>query len=422
MSFLRELIPPAGVVRVLAASNLAKTTAHGILLSVSVLYFTRTVGIPATQVGLALSVGAAAGMCASIPAGRAADVLGPRYTTVGFLFLLGVFASGYAFVGGFAGLLAVTTLALMAESAANASRGALVAGLVPQQDRARALSYLRSMANLGVSFGAIAGGVALHVDTRRAYVGLLLTAGALFVVAGLAFLRVPPVPPAPAPDAGPRWVVLRDRPYAVVSLLNAVLVTNGGILLVALPIWITQRTSAPVVVYSAIVLVNTVAVVLFQVRASRGSEDVPGGARALRRSGILLAGCCALFALAAGLPSRVAVAVLLAGALVHVLGEMLYSAGSWALSFGLAPDHAQGQYQGLFGMSTQLGSMVTPLAVTTLIIGLGRTGWFLLAGSLAAAGLSAPAVARWAARARAPESAAPDPAAAGAAQTVHTGQ
>lgn len=401
MSFLRDLIPPAGPVRVLAVSNLAKTAAHGILMAVSVLFFTRTVGIAPNEVGLALTLGAAFGMCASIPAGRMADVLGARNTTVGFLCLLGVFVCGYPLVGGFWGLLLVVSLALMAESATDAARGALVAGLVPAGERVRAWSYLRSVANLGVSLGAVAGGVALKFDNRQAYVSLLAVAGALFVLAGLAYLRVPKVAPVrAAADGSSPWIVLRDRPYAVVALLNSILIMNSGILIVALPIWIADRTDAPPLVYSAILVVNTLCVVLFQVRASRGSEHVPGGARALRRSGVLLAVCCAVFALAAGQPAWLAVVILLAGALVHVAGELLYSAGSWSLAFGLAPDHAQGQYQGLFAMSTQLGSMVTPVAATTLIIGLGWPGWLGFALLLLGAGLAAPPVASWAQRTR----------------------
>ena len=400
MSFLRELIPPVGVVRVLCVSNLAKTTAHGIIMSVSVLFFTRTVDIPAERVGLALTIGAALGMLASIPAGRTADLLGPRTTTVVFLCLLGVFVCGYAFVTGFVGLLMVAALVLMAESATDAARGALVAGLIPAEERVKAWSYMRSVANLGVSLGAVAGGVGLYFDSRTAYIGLLLAAGVLFAGAGLAYLRVPTVDPVPKQQDGPRWIVLRDKPYAVVALLNAVLVTNNGILIVALPIWISERTQAPPALYSVILVLNTVCVVLLQVRASKGSEQVPGGAKALLRSGVLLAFCCALFALSAGQPDWLAAVILLAGALVHVFGEMLWSAGSWSLSFGLAPDHAQGQYQGLFGMSTQLGSMVTPIAVTTLIIGLGWPGWLIFGVALLAAGIAAPPVAAWAERTR----------------------
>ncbi|MEU7026403.1 MFS transporter [Streptomyces sp. NPDC015232] len=402
MALLDDIVPPPGIVRTLCLSNFAKTAGHGVLMAVSVLFFTRTVGIPAEQVGLALSIGAAMAMAASIPAGRLADVVGPRNTTVGFLLLLGVFVGAYAFVESFAALVVVTSLALMAESSTDAARGALIAGLIPQEERVRAWSYMRAVSNLGVTLGAAAGAVALWFDSRPAYVGLLIAGGAMFLIAGAAYLTVPSVDPAPKERTGPKWVVLRDLPYAAVALLNSVLVMNVAILTVALPIWITGHTEAPKWLYSAILILNTIMVVLFQVRAGKGSETVRGGARTLRRCGVFLALCCGLFALAADRPVWVAVAALLAGAVVHVIGEMLYSAGSWSLAFGLAPDHAQGQYQGMFGMSTQLGSMVTPALATLLIVKLGWPAWVVFAALLLAAGLAAPAVASWAERTRKP--------------------
>ncbi|MFF6773457.1 MFS transporter [Streptomyces sp. NPDC012637] len=402
MAILDDIIPPPGIVRTLCLSNFAKTAGHGVLMAVSVLFFTRTVGIPAEQVGLALSIGAAMAMAASIPAGRLADVMGPRNTTVGFLLLLGVFVGAYAFVESFAALVVVTSLALMAESSTDAARGALIAGLIPQEDRVRAWSYMRAVSNLGVTLGAAAGAVALWFDSRPAYVGLLIAGGAMFLIAGAAYMTVPSVEPAAKENSGPKWVVLRDLPYAAVALLNSVLVMNVAILTVALPIWITGHTDAPKWLYSVILILNTIMVVLFQVRAGKGSEDVRGGARTLRRCGVFLALCCGLFALAADRPVWVAVAALLAGAVVHVIGEMLYSAGSWSLAFGLAPDHAQGQYQGMFGMSTQLGSMVTPALATLLIVRLGWPAWVVFAALLLAAGLAAPAVASWAERTRKP--------------------
>jgi MFS family permease len=401
-TFLRHLVPGRGPIRVLAASSLARTIGNGVLISVTVLFFTRSVGLPAQQVGLGMTIAAALGMLASVPAGHAADVLGARKAAVVFVGLQGLTICGYALVGGFLGFVIACTLVISAQSAGDAARGALVAGVVQGKERVRARAYLRSITNVGISIGAVAGGVALHLDSRTGYVSLLMVCGVLYVVAGAIFLRLPPVPPVEQPDDGPTWVVLRDRPFVAVSLLNAVLVMNGGILTVALPIWIAERTNAPTWVYSGVLILNTVMVVLFQVRASRSSEDVAGGARALQRCGILLAACCLVFALAAGQPPWVAVVVLAVGALVHVLGELLYSAGSWALSYELAPEHAHGQYQGVFGMSTQLGSMVTPVAATTLIIGLGWPGWVVFAAVLLAAGLAAPSVARWAERSRTP--------------------
>ncbi|MFI7276972.1 MFS transporter [Streptomyces sp. NPDC049879] len=402
MSFLQDIIPPKGIVRVLCLSNLSKTSAHGILMTVSVLFFTRAVDIPAAQVGLALTIGAAVGMTASIPAGRLADLLGPRNTTVVCLLLLGGFTACYGFVQNFPGLVLVTSLALAAESSTDAARGALVAGLIPQKERVRAWSYMRAVSNLGVSLGAAGGAVALYFDSRPAYTVMLVAGGVLFIAAGLAYLTVPQVPPVPRDQEGPKWVVLRDAPYAIVALLNSVLIMNIGILTVALPIWMTDETSAPTWLYSLLIILNSVVVVLFQVRAGRGSEEVSGGARALRRSGVLLAVCCAFFAMASGQPTWLAVVILVAGALVHVGGEMFYSAGAWSLAYGLAPDHAQGQYQGMFGMSTQLGTVVTPALATGLIAGLGRPGWLIFSVLLLAAGMAAPSVAAWAERTRLP--------------------
>jgi predicted MFS family arabinose efflux permease len=389
MSLLRDVLPPAGIVRLLAVSNLAKTTAHGVLMTINVLYFTRVLHIAPERVGLALTLGAAVGMLAGVPAGRLADVRGPRAVTVALMVLLGVAACGYAVVGGFAGLLVATAVVIGAESSANAARGALIAGLLPAAQRARALAYMRSTANIGVALGAVAGGLALLLDMKAGYIGLILAAGALFAVSGLAFLRVPAVPATVSTSDGPQWTVLRDAPYAAVAVLNTVLVMADAVLLVAMPIWISERTDVPPSFFTVMLLVNTTAVVLGQTRLSRGTEDVPGGVRAWRRGGVALAAACAVFAVSAGRPAWLAAVILLAGTLVHVLGEMLQSAGAWSLSFGLAPDHAQGQYQGLFEMSTQLGMTLAPLAITAALAGLGALGLVLYAGLFLLAGVAA---------------------------------
>lgn len=406
MSLLKDIIPPPGIVRLLAVSNLAKTTAHGVLMSISVLYFTRVVAIPAARFGLALTLGTAIGMLAGVPAGRIADVHGPRPVTVILMVALGIAACGYAFVEGFVGLVVASAVVLGIESAAHAARGSLLGGLLPTHERAHALALMRSTANVGVSLGAAAGGIGLVLDSKAGYLCLFFAAGVLFAVSGLAFLRVPSVPAVPKAQDGPRLPVLRDHAYAAVALVNAVLVMSDALLLVAMPIWISQYTSAPPALFTVMLLVNTGAVILLQVRISKGSEDVPGGTRAWSRAGIALAACCALFAVSAGRPLWVACALLLAGTLLHVCGEMLHSAGAWSLSYGLAPTHAYGQYQGLFEMSTKLGTSVAPLAVTLALEDLGGTGWLVCGAVFLVAGFRSVPLVRWAERTRVAEPAA----------------
>jgi hypothetical protein len=296
----------------------------------------------------------------------------------------------------FIGFIVTASLVGMADSASEAARGALIAGVIPAEGRVRTRAYLKSVDNIGISLGSVLGGVALSLDTRMFYSVLLVACGALFVVGGLVYIALPPVQRIPRPEGGRNWEALRDPQYMAFGLINAILVMNTGILAVALPLWIVERTSAPAAMYSVILVLNTVIVVLFQVRASRGSEDVRGGACALARCGVLLAACCGLFALAGGQPVWLAVALLGVGAVVHVFGELLYSAGTWALAYELAPEHAQGQYQGVFVMTTNLGNMLTPVLVTALIIGTGSLGWLAFAAAMLGAGLAAPAVGRWA--------------------------
>ncbi|MGX6607630.1 MFS transporter [Micromonosporaceae bacterium Da 78-11] len=400
MKMLEHLVPPPGPIRILAASNLARTFGNGILVSVSVLYFIRSVGISPARVGLGLTIAAAFGMLFSVPTGHAADRLGARNTAIAFVAVQGILVCGYTLVGGFSSFVVAAALVVAAEAGADASRGALVAQAVAKDQRVKARAYLRSVTNIGISLGTVLGGIALQVNTRTAYVVMLLIGGAAFFVGALIYLLLRNEHMTVSKEKASMWLALRDRPFLTITVISAVLVMNDGLLTVALPIWIAARTHAPVAVYSAILLINTITVILFQVRASAGAEDVMGGARALRRSGALFAVCCVLFAVAASFSAWLAVVVLLVGAGVHVIGELLYAAGSWALSYELAPDHAQGQYQGLFGMASRVAETVTPALTALLIIGLGEPGWFIFGALLLIAGLVTPAAARWALRTR----------------------
>jgi dipeptide/tripeptide permease len=64
---------------------------------------------------------------------------------------------------------------------------------------------------------------------------------------------------------------------------------------------------------------------------------------------------------------------------IHVLGELRMSTGSWAILYGLAPEAAQGQYQGTYFAGRQIGDTVAPPLITACVLGLHTAGWFLLA-------------------------------------------
>jgi len=156
---------------------------------------------------------------------------------------------------------------------------------------------------------------------------------------------------------------------------------------VGLPLWIIASTTASAAVNSALLVEDTVVVFLFQVAMSRGADTAKGSARSLRRSGILFAACCLLFALTQHTGPLAAVPLLLGGTLVLVLGEISHATGAFGLSLHLPPPKRLGEYQGVFALGRGLQRTAGPILVTTLVIGMGRTGWALMAALLLLAGL-----------------------------------
>src|SRR3990170_981663 len=69
----RRTIMERGTPRVLAAAELAGSIGNGAFYACSALFFTRIVGLSATEVGVALTVGWASGMLAGVPLGGLAD-------------------------------------------------------------------------------------------------------------------------------------------------------------------------------------------------------------------------------------------------------------------------------------------------------------------------------------------------------------
>ncbi|WP_330440169.1 MFS transporter [Micromonospora sp. NBC_00821] len=395
-----RLLPPPGPARVLTLGTLVKTVGRGLWLVASALFLTRSVGLSATQVGIGLTISALVGVVASAPSGYLADRVGPRGVQVGALFVAGTLTVGLVAVRSFPTFLLVGAATALADAVERGARGALIAGAIPADQRVRTRAYLRATTNVGISVGAVLGGFAIAADTRTGYVALILASAATSLAAAVVFLRLPAVAPVAAPTHGPRLVALRDRPFLAFTVVDGLMSMHFSLLTIALPLWIAGHTRAPAWMVSALTLVNTVLVVLLQVRAANTAATLPGAARAARRAGVAIALACVLFAASGALPTTGAVCLLGLGALAHVTGELWHSAAGWGISFGLAPADAQGQYQGAYGMGYELGKMLAPVVVTTLALGWGVPGWLVLGALFLLLGALVPPVVRWAGRTR----------------------
>ncbi|WP_326667810.1 MFS transporter [Streptomyces sp. NBC_01257] len=404
-------------VRGIAALLSVNAVGNGLFLTISTLWFTQGLGYSVARVGLALTVAGLCGILASLPAGRACDRWNAR-TVLTCLHLLQAAAVGlYAVADSFPVFLVLACLATAGSRANATARATLYAHALPVGIRTRALALLRAVNNVGIGAGAALGSLLLAFDSDAAYRAAIGVSAAAFLLALIPLRRIPLTarPPAAKTDvaqtAAARHAAvpgrraaqpLRDLPYLAVTALNGVVNTLYVVLEVALPLWLLTCTSAPRAMVGWLLVTNTALVVALQVRATRGITGPPQAARAFRRGGLLVAAACLAAACAAHRSPIVAGAVLLAAAVLLTLGEVSSQAGSWTLSYDLAPDHAHGAYQGVYQTGISASQAFGPGLLTTLVIPYGTAGWVALAALFAGAALALPPTARWAARRSAP--------------------
>ncbi|MEU6975581.1 MFS transporter [Streptomyces sp. NPDC046371] len=392
------LLPAPGPQRVIAASNLVNTMGSGLYLTAGVLYFTQAVHLPAAQVGLGLGAAGLVSLVVGIDVGHLADRREARGVYAVTLVVRAAATGGFLFADRLWLFVLTISAAGAAQAAGLAARSPIIrryGGERPQEFRA----YLRAVTNVGISLGALVAGWVVQVGTLTAYQLLIVGTTVAFAASAAALLPLPPVPPAPA-TAGPRRLALKDRPYLLITAVDGVMAVQFKVLTVAIPLWLVEATSAPRWLIGGTMLVNTLIVIALQVRASRGIDSPAAGARAYRRAGVAFLVSCALVSLAAGTPAWAAATLVLTAVVIHTVGELWHAAAGFELSFALAPEHATGQYLGVFGLGAGLAEGFGPALLIALCIGWGRPGWYVAGAMFALTGLAAPLAVRWARRTR----------------------
>ncbi len=395
-----RLLPERGPKRLLATAVLINTAGTGLYTTSCALYFTRSVGLAIPLVGIGLTVAALVGLAAGISAGHLADRWDPRWTWVATLVGETITMAAFAVVRSFASFLVVACLNQLAASGGAAARTPVIRR-IGAPDPARYRAYLRSVTNVGIGLGALAAAAAIQADTRTAYVSLILGNAVSFSACALVVLMLPRLPPLPVPEGARRWLALRDAPYTAITAVNGVISLAYPVLTFALPLWIADYTRAPRYLVAASVLINTVIVTVFQVRASRGVVTPASAGKAMRTASLALLASFILIAAVHGIPALAASLILVVAVIIYTFGELQQAAASFELSFGLAPAHAQGMYGGVFGMGQQLAIAAGPSALAALCLGLKADGWLILGAVMTAAGALTPALVRWAERTRA---------------------
>ncbi|MGO4341250.1 MFS transporter [Pedococcus sp. 2YAF34] len=390
---LERVVGPPGPARRLLLATVAESTGFGALLTVSIIYFTTVVGLPAVQVGAVMTASGLCSLALGVPLGALADGFGARRMLVAGLCAQAVGVAVLLTVRSLWAYAVVVIAVGLADRVAYGARGALMARIFTGE-RVASRARLRAGQNIGVSLGGAVGALALHANTPGAYRAVIGVNALAFVVSAWLAQGLPPLDQAGAgKHAGStgrrsRLVVHRDRRFVGAAALNAVLCLHYGLFEVAMPLWVVRETDAPRALVGVLFIVNTALVVLFQVRMSRGSESARGGARSSLAGAALVLVSTLLFASATHSGSVGAVALLVAATVVYVFGEMSQAAGSWGVSYALSPEDRHGEYQSAFGSAASGGMLLAPLLATAVTIRPGGAGWLVSGAVVLLAGVA----------------------------------
>lgn len=389
--------------RPLAWGGFASAVGSGLWFTIWALYLTRRVGLSGPHAGLAITIAGGVGFLSPTPCGRLADRRGAREVYAALLVAEGFAVLGFLVCHNVLEVVLAASATAACDQGKTGVRAALITQLVPGAQRVGALALLRSCAHAGDAVGAGLGALVIGLDSPTAYAGaIVLNAVSYFAYAG-ALRAVPHVKPCAIEPLRVRLAAFRDLPYVSLAGVCGVLTLCWGLLSAGLPLWISARTHAPHALAGVVIVISSVAIALMQVRFSRGAETPRPAARAAVRSGLSLAACCGLVALAAGPGALPAVGLILAAACAHVVGELWFVAAAWGLSVPLMPAERPAEYQGVFATGEALAIMLAPALMTAVVVPAGVAGWLGLGALFAGAGMAAVPLAAWAVRTRSPE-------------------
>jgi MFS family permease len=385
----REVLQPylvGGPLRRMYLATLVDAVGLGVYLTMSALYLTQGIGLGNTTAGFALSLAGVASLVGLMPIGALSDRWGSRRVLVS-LFLCRSLA--------FAGLMLADSrmtvfVAVIAAGVVSRVTGPVTQALVltiidadPRLPSVKALAAVRSLRNAGFALGGVPATVAISIGTPSAYRAVLLTSVTAFALAAMVVRGLPNKPGQPKKKHRVTRVA-HDGRFVMLTVANGMLTLHALVLTIGFPLWLVQHTNAPRWLAGLLLTLNTVLSVLFQVRFSRGAEQLVTSRRLMMISGVLLAVVCACVPLTQSLPTLLAAACFLVLMAVLTASELWQSAGSWGYLVAFAPADRRASYLAFLGLGFTGVTIAGPYLITAMV-NLGLLGWLVLVGWFLAA-------------------------------------
>lgn len=328
------------------------------------LYLTTARGLSLGQAGGVMTVLGAGSLAGQFVGGFLADRIGRRRTLLLSTFGTGAAMLALGYAQGLVALIAAAALLGLLLDMFRPASQAMVADMVPAEDRARAFGLNFWAVNLGWAVAMVSAGSLARTGFHTLFWINAATAAAFGI---LVWRSVPETRPADGPDGAdaggaPRGGfldVLRDRVmvgYTFAAMAYVFVLMQS---MSTMPLAMREHGLGPGT-YGWVIAINGLVIITVQPLVNAWLTR--------RDHSLVLASGMTIVAVGMGLTALASSPWQYAATVVFwTFGEIMVAAVLQAVVAGLSPEHLRGRYGGLYGLAWSGGLMLAPLGGTQLL-------------------------------------------------------
>lgn len=368
---------------VLAGCEFIDTVGGTLIFPFFALYVTQRFGVGMTQAGILLGVFSLSELAGGMVGGAITDKVGRRGVVIFGTAASALSTLAMGFVGEMVVFYPLAVIVGLLGGVGRPAREAIVADLLPEEQRAEGYGIIRVGGNLAWIIGPSIGGLM----ATRSYLALFIADAVLScLVAFIVYKMIPETRPAAAPGQAPHslWqtvlgyrLVLRDRLFMAFLLASMLMLLVYGQLYSTLAVYLRDAHGISAQGYGFLISVNAGLVVLLQLWISRRIKALPPLLMMAVGTAFYLVGFT-MFGLV------VAYALFAAAIILITLGEMIVVPVSQALVARFAPEDMRGRYMAVSSLSWAIPNAVGPWAAG-LILDNYNPNWVWYAGGIVCA-------------------------------------
>ena len=332
----------------------------GIMFPFFTLYVTRKFSVGMTEVGTIFLLFSITSFVSSMAGGAMTDRFGRKRMIVLGLVASSASTLSIGLINSYDLFLAGALLVGLFANLGQPARQAMVADLLPEEQRTQGYGALRAAANLGVAIGPAIGGLLAAQSYLLLFVSDALLSLVTACMVGLALKETMPVRGAAGSDTSTARTsqgygkVLQNRAFLLFMLAYALVAVIAIQMNSTLPVYLRDVHGVPEQGFGALMSLNAGMVVLFQFPITRR----------IKRFDPMIVMICGslLYGLGTFLYGVVSVySLFLVAMCIITVGEMVTAPVAQAQAAQFAPEDMRGRYMAVFSLSWAISSAIGPL-------------------------------------------------------------